>query len=656
MQDLGEQTASIALDGAKELMEATGNMLKYLFSSVLTKDYDKEIKKQQLKDIKERQYSNDIGSRAGYIRAKQMQKSNHEITYMTYAMKKEQLKEFQFHAKQRGVTVSWIQNGHEKDTYLAMCYTKDVAIIEDITAQLVRNNKLQTIDKAIDSQIGYKKVDFENSVENLIKNKNISSPIILCDKENPNNYIKVKSNIDKFEGREFLNTNFDVYSNGKKQKCSEFKHGEFTHYSDFKGNNSTSHGNEHWDNMKAEMSNKANLKGEVLYFTSEEKYKQYKDDFELHKGKLKTGEKLYNELVSEKEKIIRKDINDYNAKQSNALFSEMCEEKKEQSLSFNDTVDRFQCEGWSKEEPYYICKRTDPDNYMVVTSELDKYNGNEYTKHNYEIFVDDKKVLNSSREDGKWTDERFDNRPQGFWKNTKENMKIAGEFTDDLVVFYSEKEMLKYREAYLKEVAIHKNVTPIYEHDNESFKDFSGVINNLKEQLNRYDDIGTYENGTFVIKTDDNLTKLPNLKDSRVVEATIISKQIYNFEKMNYLANEIASSELQLKVNSQSEHTGSDFYLEMQDKLKDKVDNLKEEYKQHESTQQQLELNRKQIIGANQEANVSDRGHEFTHGEEANGRITMRELKEQISTKSQQMPSVSIEKTFQKTKDTRGDR
>lgn len=500
--DLGEQTAMTAMDGAKKIAELAENLLKFLFNGLFVKDYDKLLKKEQLRELRENKTES---FRAGYVKAKKLQNSKEDISYAKYIMTEDQLKELNFHAKQRGIPISWIQNGHDKNTFIAMYRTKDSAIVEDITEQLIRDNKIKTVEKAMED--------------------------------------------------------------------------------------------------------------------AQEHYEQAKDE---------QDSSLQDELAEAKEDIIREDIDAFNDRQSEALFSEMCNEKKAQSLTFNDTVDRFQCNGWRKEEPYYICKRTNPNNYMEVISDKAEFRGKEYTKHTYNVYVDDKPVGNPSREDKQWTDERFEGRPAEFWKQTKLQMKEAGKFTDDLVVFYSKEDMLEYRKAYDLQKSSAKESTIAYEADRQSFKnDYAGIVNNLKSQMKQFEDIGEYENGGFTVYSGDNLLKLPNVKDPRYVEAVVIASQIQTFEKMGSLSNEIAGAKLQMQINEKSEFKGSEVYSQMQETLSKRIDEMEKQMKEYEKTAQELSENREQIAGIKAERTVAgkDEVTENTHGEE---NITMEQLKKDV--------------------------
>lgn len=99
--------------------------------------------------------------------------------------------------------------------------------------------------------------------------------IVLCDSTNPENHIVAGTSTRQYEDRTYICTQYDVYADGKKQVCEEFDHGEFTHYSDIKANNSGADGSTHWENMKKEMKQKGRLQDTVLMFSSLQEYEAF---------------------------------------------------------------------------------------------------------------------------------------------------------------------------------------------------------------------------------------------------------------------------------------------------------------------------------------------------------------------------------------------
>ena len=82
---------------------------------------------------------------------------------------------------------------------------------------------------------------------------------VVCDKNNPQNYMEISASSEIHNERQYINTEFRLFSQGVQQKCDVFPHGRFTHYTRADGNNSTDKGEEYWDKMKAEMGNTYNV-------------------------------------------------------------------------------------------------------------------------------------------------------------------------------------------------------------------------------------------------------------------------------------------------------------------------------------------------------------------------------------------------------------
>ena len=73
---------------------------------------------------------------------------------------------------------------------------------------------------------------------------------IICDYNNPKNHMEVSTSLETHKDRQYVNTEFKVFKDNQEQKCSDFPHGKFTHYSRADGTNSSQQGNEHWEKMK----------------------------------------------------------------------------------------------------------------------------------------------------------------------------------------------------------------------------------------------------------------------------------------------------------------------------------------------------------------------------------------------------------------------
>lgn len=126
---------------------------------------------------------------------------------------------------------------------------------------------------------------FEKAISEVAKTVDTGKEVVITDAEHPENYIRGTAYTrERDNGDPFVCSTYEVYKDNIKQKCDEFKHGEFTHYSDGKAVNSSPEGEEHWENMKQEMREKTGLSDKVLVFDSMASYAAFKNPDEIKKG------------------------------------------------------------------------------------------------------------------------------------------------------------------------------------------------------------------------------------------------------------------------------------------------------------------------------------------------------------------------------------
>jgi len=142
---------------------------------------------------------------------------------------------------------------------------------------------------------------FESAVNRVTDREYSEAPIYICDRINPENYIETKSQPMEHKGRVFTNTEFRVFNSGEEQKCDEFSHGKFSHYSRKDGENS-SYGSQHWQNMKKEMKEKGGFSDNVIILNNKEDYVKYKEVFLKEKEKTSVrNETVKDETINAKE-------------------------------------------------------------------------------------------------------------------------------------------------------------------------------------------------------------------------------------------------------------------------------------------------------------------------------------------------------------------
>lgn len=235
----------------------------------------------------------------------------------------------------------------------------------------------------------------------------------------------------------------------------------------------------------------------------------------------------------------------FNAKNANIIFKDVCGQKQKESLSFDRALNHFTDIDYSRDEPYYICERTNPNSYIILNSQRDIFDGQEYTKTDYRVFNNgvEQEADPRIRPDGKFTDERFEGRDKFYWKNLKADMKAKGGFSDDVVIFNSKKEFEMYQQLYNEQ----QRELECCNIGVES-RDYEDIINQLKDQLTVHnadlDRLGfpiDKTTGKVLTYNAENTTE----ENSRVAECTLIAKQIENYKA-------IANTEVKIAMLKQS--------------------------------------------------------------------------------------------------------
>lgn len=132
----------------------------------------------------------------------------------------------------------------------------------------------------------------------------------------------------EYDGRLFTNTEYRVFHEGVEQRCSEFKHGKFTHYSRKNGENSSAYGDDHWKNMKDEMKEKGGFTNDTLIFSSKEDYLDYKTMFEKEK-----------EVITPQSESVTYQIDNNSYKDYNGIINQLKEQLAGRNLVMNEQGD-----------------------------------------------------------------------------------------------------------------------------------------------------------------------------------------------------------------------------------------------------------------------------------------------------------------------------
>lgn len=124
---------------------------------------------------------------------------------------------------------------------------------------------------------------------------------VVCDKNNPQNYMEISASAETHNERQYINTEFRLFSQGVQQKCDVFPHGRFTHYTRADGNISTDKGEEYWDKMKAEMQAKGGFDKDMIIFPDVQSYKRFAETGQINQKP--TEERSSQDTSHETEKL-----------------------------------------------------------------------------------------------------------------------------------------------------------------------------------------------------------------------------------------------------------------------------------------------------------------------------------------------------------------
>jgi hypothetical protein len=123
------------------------------------------------------------------------------------------------------------------------------------------------------------------------------------------------------------------------------------------------------------------------------------------------------------------------------IFKKIIEGTEQEAVTFERALNHITDRDYARNNAYYLTERTDPTKYIELKSQKDTYKGKAYTRTDYRVY-------DGTEAKGDFTDARFDGRPRDYWVKTRERMKEIGGFTDDVVLFNSQKEFEDYAKYY----------------------------------------------------------------------------------------------------------------------------------------------------------------------------------------------------------------
>lgn len=248
-------------------------------------------------------------------------------------------------------------------------------------------------------------------------------------------------------------------------------------------------------------------------------------------AELEENHLVINELDKQIDDIRYQNSQELNQEQAYGVCEKAVNGETLRGVSFNEALDRWTGGSIDKDKTAYVVDAKDPNRVIVCNSKNDTFRDREYTKTTYEVYNGSKQVYATN-------DGRFEGRPKDYWAKEKVSMREAGGFSDQVIKFYSAKELEAYRQNYREQNAA--------EIDGLGFgkegRDYDAIINVLETKMDECG--GQYKDGIAVSKeTGKPMILTEGMSDAdraRVAEAAVIGKQIANYKELSQLENELA--------------------------------------------------------------------------------------------------------------------
>lgn len=340
MSEFGNESSTAVLRVAEKSIEALLKLFKFILERK-EKQINAALKKEQLYEIKlksgERIAKLKVAGKVGFVKAKLLQRCGEPLVVIKTIMTDQQVKDFSRLAKKYGIPFTSISDrnktGEKEHTFFVR--EKDLVTAKEITDRMTKDMQLKSIDEKISEikdkgnlsekdlvDIEYLKQQKEDIIHNETKtfneenaeiifnnvcgemqNKSLSfdkalnrytdrdfsrdASYFLCERTNPTSYIELKSTLDKFSGREYTRTNYNVYKNEVEQiaDLSLRKDGKFTDerfYGRPKG---------FWQDIKSDMMQKGGFSNDVVVFNNKEEFLRYQQLYKEQQKEIAVLEK-----------------------------------------------------------------------------------------------------------------------------------------------------------------------------------------------------------------------------------------------------------------------------------------------------------------------------------------------------------------------------
>lgn len=453
--------------------------------------------------------------------------------------------------------------------------------------------------------------DFETAVVNASDREYTDNPCYICDRANPDCYIEATTEKRVNDvGGIYNSTTFKVYNDGVEQSCEEFSHGKFRHDARVDGSASSSYGSKHWDNIKTEMQTKGNIGNGVVMFATKEEFDRFREELNRRKEKITVYEKNTEKANDKLDSLLHTSFK----KDSSVLAPMLIAENGLHEASKGNMIE-VQTDTYKKEALL---------------------------------------VLHVSGAVAKTQKVSLENA-ESLQKGLDELKKESGLSDKDISLYSIQRDISKINQSEpnsresLNFATLQREDTIQLEADTNSYRDFDGMINNLKGQLAEHNLTLNAQMEVVDMESNKPLSFSQSMSDNEkyeCAEAQNIGKQIRTLESMNSVQNEIAFKNVQYKTNEEAYSNGTILkadYEKAQQGLVEEIKSSKQSYVELEKNLLELQTARValgsvavvNLINAEQEEsarinenreNVLDNsrentndGLESTHGEERMG-------------------------------------
>lgn len=292
-------------------------------------------------------------------------------------------------------------------------------------------------------------------------------PYVLCDRENPKNYVLVHPEKATYQGKEYTKSTYQAYKDGEPAGTFDDGRYEGREWDD-------------WFKTRAAVASAAALTdGDIIYFKDAADHGAYMAladgkspvqvaEVNVDGGDLAADIQASIQMAGAERKVpvdaqartfqtaasgSGQKTGDYEQIKNmtttkttesgpkKITFEERAESLKAHAQSFDESLNRKTDKDFARTEPYVLCDRQNPLSYIEVTPQKAEFDGKPYTRSTYRVYKNGDYV-------GTFDDGRSNQRTPYYWGDLKDQMQSAGGFTNDMIYFRDIDSLREYQALY----------------------------------------------------------------------------------------------------------------------------------------------------------------------------------------------------------------